>query len=131
MPGLDTLAATATMADVNVEAAKDGPTRNLHLELPGLALLGDLPAAIGALVRQGHVDDLVGLSAGNLAVGLGAVVLSGLAPRRDGRVFGRTFGERGGLPLVGSQDFLELRGQLADLCFEFFHSSSQSPILLE
>ena len=80
MPGLDAFAAAATMADVNVEATKDGPARNLHLELLGLAVLGDLPAAIGAMVRQGNVDDLVGLAAGNLAVRLGAVVLSGLAP---------------------------------------------------
>ena len=80
MPWLNAFAATAAMADMNVESTKDGPARNLRLELLGLAILGDLPAAIGAMVRQGNVDDFVGLSAGNLAVGLGAVILSGLAP---------------------------------------------------
>ena len=128
MAGLNAFAAVAAMADVNVEAAKDGPTRNLGLELLILAILRGRPVTIGAMVRQGNVDDLVGLAAGNLAMGLGAVILPGLASRRGRRVFGRPLGKGRGLTLAGPQDFLELRrhllelrGQLANLGFQVGH----------
>ena len=88
-------------------------------------ILGRLPAAVGATVRQGHVDDLVGFAAGNLAVGLGAVILAGLAPRRGRRIPGRPLGKRSGLPLGRAQDFVEMGCHLADLGFQVGNSLKQ------
>ena len=135
--------AGTTMAHVNVETPKDGPARYFHLILMGQVIVVRLPAAIRAARGQGNVQDLVGFATWNLAVGRPSVVLAGFTPRRGGRVFGRPFGERGGLTLGGPQDFLELRRQLpdlglelidlgmvsSDLAFEFGNPSVQALVL--
>jgi hypothetical protein len=111
------LPVVAAVAEGQGFAAPGRPLHGLTYARGRHADCEQCPEVVGDLaVRQAgvfvQVDDgrlRVGLAAGNLAVGLGAVVLAGLASRRGGRVFGRPLGERGGLTLVGAQDFLELR----------------------
>ncbi len=121
MSRLNAPPAPSAMADVKIEAAEDGPAGNLCLELLGLMILHGRPVTVRTAIRQGHVDDLVGFAGGNRAVSLGAVILAGLATRRGRRILGRPLGERRGLPLVGPQDFLKLRGELTHLGFQVSH----------
>jgi len=131
MAGLKASAAAGTVPDVQVEAAQDGPARDLGLELLGLPVFAGRPAAVGADRRQRHVEDFVGGAPRDLAVSLGAVVGAALSPRRGRRILGRPLGEWGGLPFAGPQDFLELRGQLAHLGLQFGHPLPQALVLAQ
>jgi len=64
--------------------------------------------------------DLIDLiRGGRLAVGLGAVVLAGLAPRLLGVCFGWPFGEGGGLTLADALLLFEQASEALDLRFQF------------
>src|SRR5262249_2827410 len=81
VPALGPEVALPAPADVDVELAVDGLARDLDLELLGDVGLVEGAAAVGADVGQTRLVDLVNLlGAGRWAVGLGAVVLAGLAP---------------------------------------------------
>src|SRR5262245_61520196 len=69
-------------------------------------------AAVGANARQGCLVDLVDLlGAWRLAMGLGAVVLAGLAAGLLGLVSGLALGEGGGLALAGAGGLVELTAE--------------------
>ena len=95
--------ALATPADVDVELPVDGLARDLDLVLLGDVGFVEGAAAVGADSGQGRLVDLVDLlGAGRLAVGLGAVVLAGLAAGLLGLVGGLAPGEGRGLALAGA-----------------------------
>src|SRR5262245_24084549 len=94
------------------ELPVDGPARDLDLELLGDMRFVERAAAVGADVRQGRLVDLVDLiGAGRRAVGLGAVVLAGLAAGLLGLAGGRSLGEGGGLALAGAGGLVELAAE--------------------
>src|SRR5262249_33902482 len=81
----------------------------LDVELRGEWGFVERPAALGADVGQRCLVDLVDLlGAGRRAVGLGAVVLAGLAAGLLGLVSGLALGEGRGLPLAGTGGLIEL-----------------------
>src|SRR5262249_55584222 len=112
MPSLDPTVALPAPADVDVELAVDGLARDLDLELLGDVGLVEGAAAVGAGVGQTRLVDLVNLlGAGRWAVGLGAVVLAGLAPGLLRVRFGLALGEGGGLALAGAGRLVELAAE--------------------
>src|SRR5262249_38278939 len=103
MATLDPSVALTPLADVEVELPVDGLAGDFHLELLGDVGLVEQATAVGAGTGQGGLVDLVDLlGAGAWAVGLGAVVLAGLAARRLGLAGGRSLGEGGGLALASA-----------------------------
>ena len=101
-----------------------GLARDLDLELLGDMGFVEGAAAVGADMRQGRLVDLVDLfGAGRLAVGLGAVVLAGLAPRRLGLASGRSLGEGSGLALASTLLLFEQAGQPLDVGLQFSHTA--------
>jgi hypothetical protein len=119
-------AATALPAhtDVDVELPVDGLARDLDLKLLGDAGLVEGAAAVWAGVGQACLVDLVDLfGAGRLAVGLGAVILAGLAAGLLGLVGGRTLGEGGGLALAGAGRLVELAAEALVLGLQVVEAS--------
>jgi hypothetical protein len=109
---LDAAPALTALADVDVELAVNRLARDFDLELLGDVGFVEGAAAVGADVGQGRFVDLVDLfGAGRLAVGLGAVVLTGLAAGLLGLAGGRALGEGGGLALVGAGRLVELAAE--------------------
>src|SRR5262245_8182630 len=112
MTALHPAVALTALADVDVELPVDGLARDLDLELLGDIGLVERPAAVGAGVGQGRLVDLIDLiGAGRLAVGLGAVVLAGLASRLLGLVGGLALGERSGLAFASAGRLVELAAE--------------------
>jgi hypothetical protein len=109
MASLNAAVALPAAADVDVELPVDRLARDLDLELLGGVGLVERTDAVGAAVRQRCLVDLIDLfGAGRLAVGLGAVVLAGLAAGLLGLVGSLALGERGGLALAGAGRLVEL-----------------------
>ena len=112
MPPLNAPPALAALADVDVELSVDGLARDLDLELLGDMGLVQTAAATAAGVGQGRLVNLVDLfGAGRLAVGLGAVVLAGLAAGLLGLAGGPALGEGSGLALAGTEGLVELAAE--------------------
>jgi hypothetical protein len=112
MASLNPPVALTALADVDLELPMDGLTRNLDLEL--LSDLGFVKgtATLRAGIRQVCLVNLVDLIwAGRLAVGLGAVVLAGLAAGLLGLVGGLALGEGGGLALAGAGGLVKLAAE--------------------
>src|SRR5262249_27567639 len=109
---LDAATALPAPADVDVELPVDGLARDLDLELPGDVRFAQGAAASGAGVGQVLLVDLVDLiGAGRLAVGLGAVVFTGLAAGLLGPAGGRALGEGSGLALGCAGRLVELAAE--------------------
>src|SRR5262249_41345782 len=124
MASLDPAAALAALTDVDVELPVDGLARDLDLELLGDVGLVQGAAAIGADVGQMRLVDLVNLSgAGRLAVGLGAVIFTGLAAGLLGLAGGLALGEGSGLALAGAGRFVELAAETLVLCLQVAEAS--------
>ncbi len=83
------------------------------------ALKHGLSAALGALLGQRHVDNLVRLLFGKRAMGLRAVVGARLAARLFRVRLGRSLGERGGLTFLGPRGLLQELLQLCHPLLEF------------
>ncbi len=116
MASLDAATALAALADVDVELPVDGLARDLDLELLGDVGLVEGAATVGAGVGQrGLVDHVNLFGAGRLAVGLGAVLFTGLAAGLLGLVGGLALGEGGGLALAGAGGLVELAAEALDL----------------
>src|SRR6516162_10712418 len=112
MAPLHAAVALTAPADVDVELPMNGLTRDFYLKLLGDVGLVEGAAAVGADVGQGRLVDLVDLfGAGRLAVGLGAVVLAGLAAGFLGLAGGRSLGEGSGLALAGACRLVELAAE--------------------
>ena len=109
MTPLNPAVALTALPDMDVELPVNGRSRDLDLELLGDVGFVQGAAAVGADSGQGRLVDLVDLVRGRrLAVGLGAVVLAGLAAGRLGLVGGLALGEGGGLALAGAGGLVEL-----------------------
>src|SRR5262249_39588877 len=109
MAPLNPAPAATAPTDVDVELAVGGLARGLDLELLGDVRLVERAAAVGAAVRQQRLVNLIDLlGAGCLAVGLGAVVLAGLATRLAGVRLGLALGKRPGLALARASRLVEL-----------------------
>jgi hypothetical protein len=112
MATLNPAAAPTAPPDVDVELPVDGLARDLDLELLGDVGLVERTAAVGAAVRQGRLVNLVELVRGRrLAVGLGAVILAGLASGFLGLVGRLALGEGGGLALAGASRLVKLAAE--------------------
>jgi hypothetical protein len=108
--------ALTTLANVDVELAVNGFTRNLHLELLGNVGFVERSAAIRADVGQGCLVNFVDLFGGRrLAVGLGAIVLARLAAWFARVRFRLALGEGTGLSLAGTERLVELATEALDL----------------
>ena len=112
MASLHAAMALTALTDMNVELAMDRLAWDLHLELLGDMGFVEEAAAVGADVRQRCFVDLIDLfGVGRFAVGLGAVVFTGLAAGPLGLADGRSLGEGGGLALAGAGGLVELAAE--------------------
>jgi hypothetical protein len=124
MTSLNAALALTASADVDVELSVDGLARDLDLELLGDVGLVQTAAATGAGVGQVRLVNLVDLfRAGRLAVGLGAVVFTGLASGLLGLVGRLSLGEGGGLALAGAGRLVELAAEALDLGLQVVQAS--------
>jgi hypothetical protein len=127
MTPLNPAVALTALADVDVELPVDRLARDLDLELLGDVGFVQGAAAVGADSGQGRLVDLVDLiGAGRLAVGLGAVILAGLATGLLGLVGGLALGEGGGLALAGAGRLVELAAEALVLGLEVVKASLKS-----
>jgi hypothetical protein len=113
--GMASLHSTVTltaMANVDAELPVNGLARDLDLELLGDMGFVQETAAVGAEVGQGRLVNLVDLlGAGRLPVGLGSVILAGLAAGLLGLAGGLALGEGGSLALAGTGRLIELTAE--------------------
>jgi hypothetical protein len=124
MASLNPTVALAALADVDVELSVDGLARDLDLVLLGDVGLVQGAAAIGAAVRQRRLVNLIHLvGGGRLAVGLGAVVLAGLAAGLLGLARGLALGEGSGLALAGAGCLGELTAEAFGLGLQVAEAS--------
>jgi hypothetical protein len=117
MSALHATPALLTAADVNVELAVNGPTRNLDLVLLVDMRLVDVAAAFRTSVRKRCLVGFVDLR-GRFAMGLDAVILARLAARLFRLRLGRPLGERSSLAFAGAALLFEQARQAFDLCAE-------------
>lgn len=112
MSSLNAAVALTALPNMNVELPMDGLARNLHLELLSDMGFVEGSVAIGADAGQRRLVELVDLcGTGRLAVGLGAVVLAGLAAGFLGIGVRIAFGEAACLALAGTDSLVELTAQ--------------------
>ena len=98
VPPLNALAATTATADVDVELADQGTSRDFRLILCGNLCFPDGATAPRARVRQGCLQDLIdSCGAGGQAVAVAPVGRAGFAAGRLGLWLGRPLGEGCGL----------------------------------
>jgi hypothetical protein len=109
MASLNPPEALTALADVDVELSVDRLAWDLHLELLGDMGFVEEAATIGTDLGQRCLVDLIDLfRSGRLAVGLGAVVLAGLAAGLLGVWLRLALSEGSGLALAGTGCLVEL-----------------------
>jgi hypothetical protein len=118
--------APAALPEVDVELPVDRLARDLDLELLGGVGLVERAAAVRAGARQGRLVDLVDLfGPRRLAMGLGAVLLAGLAARPLGVWLGRPLGEGSGLALTSALGLIKLSAERLDLRLQVCEAALQ------
>lgn len=116
---LDPPATPATSANVDIEPTHKGLARNLDLELLIDMVFFGRPSAGGALIGQGHVDDLVRLLIGKRTMDLGTVVLARFTAGLFRILFRGSLGEWSSLPLLGPRGLFQELRQLRHALLEF------------
>ena len=118
MARLNAAAAMATSPYMDIESTHQGLMRDLDLELLIDMVFVGRPTALGTLLGQRHIDDLVGLVFGRWAMRLGTIAVAQLTARRFRVLLGGSLGERSGLSLLGPcgllQELLQLRHSLLE-----------------
>ena len=123
-------AARTAAAAVDVEAADDGPARDVGLELGVEVGLLDGAAAVGAGVGQGSVVAFVYLLRGRWwAVAMATVLGAGLAAGLLGVGLGRSLGEGSGLAFAGAEGVLELLAEFVAGTLELLQLLAQLLVL--
>ena len=121
MPPLDAAAATTATADVDVELADQGTSRDFRLILCGNLCFPDGATALRASVRQGCLKDFLdSRGAGGQAVAVTPVGLAGFATGPLGLWLGRPFGERCGLAFGLALSQVEAGAGLFEFALEAF-----------
>jgi hypothetical protein len=121
MPPLDAPAATTATADVDVELADQGTSRDLRLKLGGDLGLPDGATALRASVRQGCLQDFIDrCGAGGQAVAVAPVCRAGFAAGLLGLWLGRPLGERCGLAFGPALRLVEAGAGLFEFASETF-----------
>jgi len=118
MSGLNAYAAFSAMSDVDVKSPNDGFSGDILLDLRLNVAFVDCPATIGTAIRQGNVDDLVGLSFREWPMRPGAVIGAGLSTRPLGIGIGVSFGEGRRLAFACPARCFQLPGEVIDGLFE-------------
>jgi hypothetical protein len=114
---LVSLAAAQTAPDFDIEAPKDGLSRNLFLELTDRLYRLQFPSAIRAGRRQRDRNNLINLL-GCSSVGMETIARPSFTARRLGVGLGSSLGKRSGLPFLGPERLLELSDEVRQLAFE-------------
>ena len=121
MPPLDALAATTATADVDVELADQGTSRDFRLILCGDLRFPDGATTLRASVRQGYLKDFINRrGAGGQAVAVTPVGLTGFATGLLGLWLGRPLGERCSLAFGLALSLVEAGAGLFEFALEAF-----------
>jgi hypothetical protein len=131
MPALDAGTAATTTADVDVELANQGTTRDFGLILGGNLCLPNRVATARASVGKGSVEDFIDLGGGrSRAVCVATVSSAGFASGFLGQWLGRTLGEGSGLAFGRSASLVELGTRLGEFTLEAFVVQTKTIVLL-
>ena len=131
MPPLNALAATTATADVDVELADQGTSRDFRLILYGNLCFPDGATALRARVRQGCLQDFIdSRGAGGQAVAVAPVVLAGFAAGRLGLWLGRPLGEGCGLAFGLALSLVEAGAGPFEFALEAFVLLAKAFVLL-
>src|ERR1019366_4676610 len=121
MPPLDALAATTATANVDVELADQGTSRDFCLILCGDLRFPDGATTLRASVRQGYLKDFINRrGAGGQAVAVTPVGLTGFATGLLGLWLGRPLGERCSLAFGLALSLVEAGAGLFEFALEAF-----------
>ena len=131
MPPLNALAATTATADVDVELADQGTSRDFRLILCGNLCFPDGATAPRARVRQGCLQDLIdSCGAGGQAVAVAPVGRAGFAAGRLGLWLGRPLGEGCGLAFGLALSLVEAGAGPFEFALEAFVLLAKAFVLL-
>ena len=128
MPPLEASAAAATATHMDVEPTHQGLAGDFHLGLLIHVIFFGESSAVGTLVGQPHIDDLVGFLFGKWAMDLGAIVGARLAARGLRGLLGCSLGTRSGLTLACPLGLFQQRGELTHLGLQGIHPHAELPV---
>ena len=131
VPPLNALAATTATADVDVELADQGTSRDFRLILCGNLCFPDGATAPRARVRQGCLQDLIdSCGAGGQAVAVAPVGRAGFAAGHLGLWLGRPLGEGCGLAFGLALSLVEAGAGPFEFALEAFVLLAKAFVLL-
>jgi len=131
VPPLDAPAAPTATADVDVEPADQGTSRDLRLILGGNLGFAEGATALRARLRQGCLKDFIDrCGAGRQAVTVAPVGLASFAAGRLGLWLGRSLGEGCGLAFGLALRLVEAGAGLIEFASEAFILLAQAFVLL-
>ena len=123
--------AAAAVTAVDVEAADDGPPRQVRLELLIDVGLLNGAAAVGAGLRQGSIVGLIdSVRRRWQAVTVPAMPGTGLSSRFLGLWAGRAFGEGSGLAFGVAAGFLQVGPRLIEFTLQALIVASEAVVVL-
>jgi WD40 repeat protein len=131
VPPLNALAATTATADVDIELADQGTSRDFRLILCGNLGFPDGATALRARVRQGYLKDFIDRrGAGGQAVAVTPVGRAGFATGLLGLWLGRPLGERCGLAFGPALSLVKAGAGLFEFALEAFVLLAKAFVLL-